>query len=1811
MEGCAIFVVFVIAIIALVAAVRLRSRLNAAEEDTKMLATEVAVLQRLVREMRRDSSSEFPGVPRGSSEGPAPAAREPEPQPEPVIVAPSPIEPIAPVPVVPEPEQAPIEPPPYVPPTPPPPPPPPAAPAWSFDWENLVGIKLFSWIAGIALVLAAVFFLKYSVEHGWLSPAIRATLGIITGATLLVICELRVARNYTFTANAMHGAGIAILYATLFAIHALWHLAPAGLVFFLMLVVTAVAVGLSIRRDSMFIALLGLMGGFATPALLSTGQNRPVGLFSYLLLLNVGLAWVAYRKRWPALTIGSLAFTVFYQWGWVGKYLTAAQLPLAAGIFIVFAALAASALWIARRGHDDPGKSIFERVSLVAIVLPLAFGIFTAAVPAYGARYNTLFGFLLLVAAGLAFIAVASEKRWLHAIGGGAVLLTFAIWSAVSYVSDAWPAVLGWIAAFVVLYLFVATRMLTRASFTAPLLFFMLPALLVLEPRAASPSLLFATFFVLLAAVAFVGVRYEQGPLYFVASFFVIIGEAIWSAKHLTADRLYAALLLYAAFGLLFLGVPAIARRYGRELTPRAGSAITAIVSLAMLLFLTIDEVASDALWGLTALLAILLAGSIVESKIGRRPIVAIVSMVLTWIVLGSWWEGIDLKMSLIPALFTVAAFGILALLATIWANRDADSPAFAHSSHLALVGYVFLFVIAIQKALAFPPWPLFAVLAILTLAIGVASLYLRLGTLTVGGALGAQLVLLTWTSHALIPPWANTGLVATLLIAAFAYVWMFLAERVLGREGATQFHAAAAAALLMGHAVAIGVGSSARPLPYAMLLATHALLGIATLALAWRTETHALALFSVVLTSIATAMAPQMAPSRAFTFAVLPYALYMVYPLLLGARVKRSLQPYLAAVIASATFFFFARDAMVRADLNSMIGVLPVAQAIVLMIVLLRLLRSEPAETRDLGRLAIVAGAALAFITAAIPLQLDKQWITIGWALEGAALVWLFTRIPHRGLVAWAGALLIAAFVRLVFNPAVLNYHASSGRAIINWYLYTYLVAAASFFIAAYWLPRAWKRSIAATSAMGTVLLFVLLNIEIADYFSSGTTLTFNFFSSSLAQELTYTIGWAIFAVAMLIAGIALHAKPARVAALILLLVTILKCFLHDLSRLGGLYRVASLLGLALALVAVGVLLQKYVIARPAARAALLALLITSQLFAAVERTVSPGAAGPNRLDVDVALLSNAASDLRDLRLYDDAKREIGYLLVDPEPGTPRWIDGRMLPVAATKKTSGFEIDLGRAEDIDRLRFENIASPFLKRVRVEGSGDRGRWTLLADATVFDLPDEKLTRLDAGFEHGRYRYLRVTWDDASSARIARVGGVRARVHNSGASPEPLRASLPFRKRASEPRISRYRVDLPGARMPLAAIELRVANGNVFRTVTITEPRLGNGEVLPSTLGSGTVRRAERWGAVAEAMGVEIERPTGRQIDLVIDDGDNPALVLTHVIARFAPQPWIYFESPGITPLTARYGDARLEPPRYDLEASRRFLASAKPAIATWANTSMIAPAAATEDVRALQGAVVDRSAFGVVRAIPRAPAGLTVLLMDADVLARSRELSDVRIAGENDRQIPYVVEKRDEPLVVPLTLQEARGEKGTTVYRLALPYTTLPYGTRLVLRTTARVFERSVDLRGVTTRIWRAADPELLPPALTFEPPLSGNEALEVVVHEGDNATLPITRAELLLPSVALRFHHPGTPISLLYGNRELAAPRYDLALLAPRLFAQSARELTLSPQSSKNATSRESDARNFFWIAIGIVAVVLLVLLAKLLKPAAVSASD
>jgi uncharacterized membrane protein len=990
-------------------------------------------------------------------------------------------------------------------------------PSKPFDWEELIGVCLFSWAAGVALAGAAIFFLGYSIQQGWLQPPVRLAIGVIVGLGLLVACELKAARRYPVTANALDGSAIVILFSSFFAAYRLWQLIGPVTAFALLALVTVVAVALSTRRDSVFIALLGLAGGFSTPALLSTGQDDPVSLFGYLLLLNAGLGWVAYKKRWPVLAALSLLFTTIYQWGWVATFLTPGKVPTATAVFLAFPLLGIAGLGLAGRTgalNKGPGtgeRNWFEEVAGLNAALPLLFALYLATSQAYGDYPALMFGFLFLVDAGLFAIAIWRSRSWLHGLGAMTTLVVAAAWATTTYAGGpvhavAFRTVLAFVSLFVAFYLatgLTATHGPRRlegpgrlAVYAAPLLLFLFPTFAGAETAAASPALSFAVLFVLLAACAAFAVVERDGIVYFIAALLTVAAEAAWSAQHLTADRLLQALFVYAVFALLFLAVPVLARRRRTPLT---------------------------------------LGGHF-------------------WTAGGSAEAATDLTQA---------------------------------GLSLALIGHVFLVSVAVQPSLSLPPWPMLGTLFVLDVAIAAAALYARRAEL-LAAALGlSQLVLIVWVAVAISAPWPATALVAGALVAAIGLVTLALSSsRVTEPAWRIGFAAAAVAPLLFGQLLLI-VGSVCKGSPGAATLAGfHVLFIVCLLALATVRKWHLVDVAACVLASVAALiyMEPPSTWQQAMVMATPIYLAFMAYPLVLGRRVGRDLYPHLAAVIASASFFQVARLSLTDGGYGSVIGLLPVVQAALLGILLVALLKLEPQSGRTLGRLALVAAAVLALVTVAIPLQLDKAWLTVGWALEGAALAWLLRRIPHRGLFWWALALLVAVFVRLVLNPEVLVYQTRSEVRIFNWYLYTYLACAGAMFAASWLFSKVrdeiagWLTGSRVAAVGGTVLLFVLLNIEIADFFATGDTITFNL-SAGLAQNLTYTLGWAVFAVAVLAGGIALRSHAARVAAILLLTVTLLKGFLSDMSRLPGLYRVMSFAGLAICLALVAVVLQKFVL--------------------------------------------------------------------------------------------------------------------------------------------------------------------------------------------------------------------------------------------------------------------------------------------------------------------------------------------------------------------------------------------------------------------------------------------------------------------------------------------------------------------------------------------------------------------------------------------------------------------------------------------------------
>ncbi len=241
------------------------------------------------------------------------------------------------------------------------------------------------------------------------------------------------------------------------------------------------------------------------------------------------------------------------------------------------------------------------------------------------------------------------------------------------------------------------------------------------------------------------------------------------------------------------------------------------------------------------------------------------------------------------------------------------------------------------------------------------------------------------------------------------------------------------------------------------------------------------------------------------------------------------------------------------------------------------------PREKDHVQRAALLAGAALFFITLVFSVQLKRQWLTIAWALEGAALIGLFRRIPGRGLRVLGALLLAVAFVRLAFNDEVFRSYERAAMPLLNWYLYAYGVVAASLALGGWWLrPSAAAPSRSplrpALYALAAVLAFVLLNLEIADYFTprAEPLAPWEIFGS-WEKDMTCSLAWALFAAALLGLGFRNDNPATRYAGMGLLVVTILKLFLHDLWRLGGLYRIGALVGLAVVLILVSFVYQRF----------------------------------------------------------------------------------------------------------------------------------------------------------------------------------------------------------------------------------------------------------------------------------------------------------------------------------------------------------------------------------------------------------------------------------------------------------------------------------------------------------------------------------------------------------------------------------------------------------------------------------------------------------
>lgn len=915
-----------------------------------------------------------------------------------------------PVTPTPTPAQAPASPappplgarPPSSPPEPPAAAPPPAGRHGGFEWERWLGIRGAAVLGGVVLALAALLFLKYAVEQGFFPPIVRLTVAVLAGLGTLVGSQTMRRRDYGITADAVAGAGIVILYGAVWAGHSLYHLIPAVLAFFLMVLVTTACAGLAWRHRSLVVAILGLAGGFAAPLVLASLRAEPLGLFGYLMLLNFGLLVLSRRNGWPLLGALGLLVTTLYVVLWLGGFVSVLSLGSGLGIVGLFAIVFVAAGSFG--GSGIPQGAVWTGLRSAGLLLPFVFSLRFTTTGLLGDHVYHLGGLLVVLSVAALWLARRLDEPVLSFGAACGVMINAVVWMAMTTSAPA----LAWESAGVLVVLalvfHLALEVSARDAGEGSL------------PEASSwlPAMAVAGVFLVLVVLARQTMpKIEVGPWPWIFASVVLTAFAL-RQRALGAPTVWPVLAaLLAAVGQILVF---------------ADSRLSPVVSTETILLLTIILALAFSAWPLLR-----------RHRHEYRALEA--------------------------AAYTFALVCIVLPLSWV------DTP--QGTVELVLV----------------------ATLPFVALA-GLAATRLRSGWAFGGVVALAALVQWAWTFSSPSESLGALPFVAQLLLVAALTFWPFL-------SGVSRWEGSKGRGFLVPAALA----------------------------------------------------APAFFPP-----------LGMIYEKLFG---------------------------------DSTIGLLPVGLgALVLGAAYLSRSLWPAGDSRRTSALAWFSAIALGFLSIAIPLQLDNEWITVGWALEGAAVIALWRRLDHPGLKYFGTALLAVVVVRLLANPAVLDYHPGGARAlpVLNWLAYTYLLPAAAMILAARWLvplevPRRRPREtsfypsarpwLAYACGLGAgLVIFAWINLTIFDAFSGGPEI-FGSFERQPARDLTLSLAWALYALCLLALGIRRGWAALRWASLLLLIVTILKAFLYDLGELEDLYRVASLVGLAVSLILVSLVYQRFVFRR------------------------------------------------------------------------------------------------------------------------------------------------------------------------------------------------------------------------------------------------------------------------------------------------------------------------------------------------------------------------------------------------------------------------------------------------------------------------------------------------------------------------------------------------------------------------------------------------------------------------------------------------------
>jgi uncharacterized membrane protein len=210
---------------------------------------------------------------------------------------------------------------------PPSPPIPPSSPERPHpSLEFILGTRWFVWVGVVLLLISAVLFVKYAYDNAWVGPHGRLAMGTVAGVVALLLGQRFRRREWPVLFQSLTGCGIGLFYICIYAAFALFGLTGQTTAMALAVLVTVLAVVLAVAHNAVSIAIIGLIGGFLSPLLLSTGENRPYAFFTYVAVLGLTAIGAAIYRRWRALDLLAFAGTVILFQLWFGHHYDAGQM---------------------------------------------------------------------------------------------------------------------------------------------------------------------------------------------------------------------------------------------------------------------------------------------------------------------------------------------------------------------------------------------------------------------------------------------------------------------------------------------------------------------------------------------------------------------------------------------------------------------------------------------------------------------------------------------------------------------------------------------------------------------------------------------------------------------------------------------------------------------------------------------------------------------------------------------------------------------------------------------------------------------------------------------------------------------------------------------------------------------------------------------------------------------------------------------------------------------------------------------------------------------------------------------------------------------------------------------------------------------------------------------------------------------------------------------------------------------------------------------------------------------------------------------